>query len=207
MQKEWAITWNNYYMINFNHIRFSKTEWLITVFLLDLLSVCLSVCPSIHPSVSLAFWGGPPTSMRHFFSASVRPSRTISQELYIYGHNFWYTCVKWGYLQAFFLFFKILIFWVFRGVKGQKITYATRQNDYMSRMFFPFFQNFDFSGVRRVKGQKTVQSGKKLWLLRSISQEPCILYMSFKVHMCKMIISLDVSFIFKKFWFCELLLG
>ena len=122
-------------------------------------------------------------------------------------HTFWYTCVKWGYLQAFFLFFKILIFWVFRGLKGQKITYFTRQNDYMSRMFFPFFQNFDFSGVRRVKGQKTVQSDKKLWLLRSISQEPCILYMSFKVHMCKMIISLDVSFIFKKFWFCELLLG
>ena len=194
-------------MINFNQIRFSKTEWLITIFLLDPLSECLSVCLSIHPSVSLAFLGGSPTFMRHFSSASVRPSCTISQELYIYGHNFWYTCVEWGNLQAFFLFFKILIFWVFRGLKGQKITYVTRQNDYMSRMFFPFFQNFDFSGVRRVKGQKTVQSDKKLWLLRSISQEPCILYMSFKVHMCKMIISLDVSFIFKKFWFCELLLG
>ena len=170
--------------------------------------VCMSVCLSSHPSVcqfGILRWA---THLyASFFSASVRPSRTTSQELYIYGHNFWYTCVKWGYLQAFFLFFKILIFWVFRGLKGQKITYFTRQNDYMSRMFFPFFQNFDFSGVRRVKGQKTVQSDKKLWLLRSISQEPCILYMSFKVHMCKMIISLDVSFIFKKFWFCELLLG
>ena len=167
----------------------------------------MSVCLSSHPSIcqfGILRWA---THLcASFFSASVRPSRTTSQELYIYGHNFWYTCVKWGYLQAFFLFFKILIFWVFRGLKGQKITYVTRQNDYMSRMFFPFFQNFDFSGVRRVKGQKTVQSDKKLWLLRSISQEPCILYMSFKVHMCKMI-SLDVSFIFKKFWFCELLLG
>ena len=122
--------------------------------------VWMSVCLSIHPSVSLAFLGGSPIFMRHFSSASVRPSCTISQELYIYGHNFWYTCVEWGNLQAFFLFFKILIFWVFRGLKGQKITYVTRQNDYMSRMFFPFFQNFDFSGVRRVKGQKTVQSDK-----------------------------------------------
>ena len=33
-------------------------------------------------------------------------------------HNFWYTCVKWWYLQGFFL---ILIFWAVRGLKGQKV--------------------------------------------------------------------------------------
>ena len=36
------------------------------------------------------------------------------------NHNFWYTCVKWWYLQAFFIFFQILIFWTVKGVKGQK---------------------------------------------------------------------------------------
>ena len=34
--------------------------------------------------------------------------------------NFWYTWVKWWYLQHFFYSFKILIFWIFREVKGQK---------------------------------------------------------------------------------------
>ena len=34
-------------------------------------------------------------------------------------HNFCYTYVKWWYLQVFFSFFIIFIFWVFRGVNGQ----------------------------------------------------------------------------------------
>ena len=43
-----------------------------------------------------------------------------------YDHDFWCTCVKWWYLQVLFLqVFKILIFWVVSGVKGQK----TVQND------------------------------------------------------------------------------
>ena len=33
------------------------------------------------------------------------------------SHNFWYTCVKWRYLQVFFIF---SFFWNFR-VKGQKM--------------------------------------------------------------------------------------
>ena len=37
-----------------------------------------------------------------------------------YDFHLWYTCVKWLYLQVFFLFFIILIFWVVRGVKVQK---------------------------------------------------------------------------------------
>ena len=35
----------------------------------------------------------------------VRPSCTISQDPYIIWSKFWYTCVKWWYLQAFFSFF------------------------------------------------------------------------------------------------------
>ena len=36
-------------------------------------------------------------------------------------HNFWYTCVKWWNIQVFFHFYKILIFRVISGVKGNKI--------------------------------------------------------------------------------------
>ena len=43
-----------------------------------------------------------------------------------HDHDFWFTRVKWWYLQDFFFqFFKMLIFHVVRGVKGQK----TVQND------------------------------------------------------------------------------
>ena len=37
-----------------------------------------------------------------------------------YDCEFWYTCVKWFYLQQFFIFPKILIFWVFRGGGGKR---------------------------------------------------------------------------------------
>ena len=64
----------------------------------------ISLFPSIHPSV---------------FCAPYLRNHTSS------NHNFWCTCVKWWYLQAFFYFFEILIFWAVREVKGQKIA----QND------------------------------------------------------------------------------
>ena len=38
----------------------------------------------------------------------------------LYDCDFWYTCVKWWYLQQIFSFFKILIFGVFRGNKRAK---------------------------------------------------------------------------------------
>ena len=45
-----------------------------------------------------------------------------------YDCSFWYTCVKWYYLQGvFFHFFKILIFCVVRGVKGQKMVQNGKQ--------------------------------------------------------------------------------
>ena len=53
-----------------------------------------------------------------------------------------------------------------------------------------------------VKVQKTVQNNKKVCLLHSVSQEPYIIWVSFMVHICKMIIYSDTFHIFSKFWFC-----
>ena len=72
-------------------------------------------------------------------------------------------------------------------------------------IFFYFFQNFGFVS-RGVKGQKIVQNDKKICLLYSISQESCILWLSFVIQECKMI-SLSVFFIYSKFWFFGLLVG
>ena len=38
-----------------------------------------------------------------------------------YDHDFWYTCVKWWYLQEFFSVFQSFVFLVVRGRKGQKM--------------------------------------------------------------------------------------
>ena len=90
---------------------------------------------------------------------------------------------KMRIFQAFFLFFKILIFGVFRGLKGQKITYVTRQNDYISRMFFPFFQNFGFSGIRRVKGQKNGPKRQKiLFVALHISRTMHLIHVIYGTH-------------------------
>ena len=70
-------------------------------------------------------------------------------------------------------------------------------------VFFIFFKIMIFSVVRRVKGQKMNQNDKKFYPSCLISQEPCIIWMSFMVHLCKMIISRGVFFIFFKimiFW-------
>ena len=55
-----------------------------------------------------------------FLSASLRISGTVHH--IIMWLWFGYTFVKWWYLPQIFLFFKILIFWVFKGIKGQKKT-------------------------------------------------------------------------------------
>ena len=53
-----------------------------------------------------------------------------------------------------------------------------------------FFQNFDFS----VKGQRMVQNEERFCLLNTISQEPYIIWSSFVVDKCKMIILQNLSF-------------
>ena len=45
-----------------------------------------------------------------------------------------------------------------------------------------------------------VQNDKKLCPWCSISQEPYIMWLSFMVHLCKMIISRGIFYIFSKFW-------
>ena len=72
-------------------------------------------------------------------------------------------------------------------------------------MFFQFFKVLVFRVVWWVKGQKIVQNDKNCCLLHSISQEPYIKWLSFMVHMCKMIISPWLFFIFSKFSFFGLL--
>ena len=47
----------------------------------------------------------------------------------VYDHGFWYTCVKWWYVQGFFY---ILIFWAVMWVKGQKIAQNKKRQLYLS---------------------------------------------------------------------------
>ena len=49
------------------------------------------------------------------------------------------------------------------------------------------------------KGQKMAQDDKKFSLSRSVSQEPYIIWFSFLVHVCKMMISLVSFFMFQNF--------
>ena len=64
-------------------------------------------------------------------------------------------------------------------------------------VFFHFFKIFIFCVVTGVKLQK-VQNDKKLCRSCSMSQEPCIIWSLFMIHMCKRIISTGVFFQFFK---------
>ena len=87
------------------------------------------------------------------------------------------------------------------GPKWQKIlsvTYSISQEPYIiwlsfmvpmckkiiSLGVFLFFRIFIF---RVVKGQKMVHNDKKFCALRFVSQEPYIIWLSFMLHLCKMI--------------------
>ena len=69
----------------------------------------------------------------------------------------------------------------------------------ISKFFFSFFQNYDFAVASGVKEQKTTKNERKLF------QEPYLIWSSFMIHLCKMIISPGVFFIFPKFRFSGLL--
>ena len=143
-----------------------------------------------------------------------------------YDHDCWHTCVKW-YLQVTFHFFKILIFQVFRGVKGQKmvqndkkfclslhisgtiyhmiVIYGTHVQNNILRPFFIFSKFW----LLRLLGGKRAKNGPndQNILSRSVSQEPYIIWLSFMIHMSKMIISPGFFLSFSKFWFLGLLRG
>ena len=112
----------------------------------------------------------------------------------------------------FFFFFILSKFWFSRflgGSKGKKIVHKklcslhlVSKEPYIicfsflvhkcKVMISPgfFFQNFDFS----VKGQRMVQNEERFCLLNTISQEPYIIWSSFVVDKCKMIILQNLSF-------------
>ena len=153
----------------------------------------------------------------HFFK--VLNSQVPYIMIVIYGAHVWNNNI----FRCFFHFFKIVIFWVVRGVKGQKkvqkdkkfcplcsilqepyimiVIYGAHVWNNIFRCFFHFFKILIFWVVRGVKGQKEVQNDKKSCPSHSISQEPYIIWPLFMVHICKMIISSNVFFIFSKFWF------
>ena len=70
---------------------------------------------------------------------------------------------------------------------------------HFSKIFKDFSRFSKFWVVRRVKGQKMAQNEKKI--SHSVSQEPYLIWLWFKVQFCKMMISPAVFFIFSKFWF------
>ena len=72
---------------------------------------------------------------------------------------------------------------------------------------FFIFLKFWFSGSKGVKGQKMVQNDKKFCLSRSRSQEPYIIWLSFMIHMCKIIISPGVFFHFFKIFIFRVVRG
>ena len=83
------------------------------------------------------------------------------------------------------------------------VIYGTHlSNDNIFRCVVHFSNILIFWVHRGVKGQKMVQNDKKFCLLHSISQEPYIIWLSFMVQMCKMIIFPGVFFNFKilVFW-------
>ena len=100
------------------------------------------ICNKRLSSSQLAeFLDGEPTSVCHFYHSSMFLSVCPSVHLSIYhapylrnrtssDHNFWYSSVKWWYLQAFFSIFLFFLFWAVSGgrkggggggLKGQKI--------------------------------------------------------------------------------------
>ena len=136
-----------------------------------------------------------------------------------YDHDFWYTCVKWWYLQVLFFiyFFYIFIFWTVKGQKmaqdDKKILQLMSQEPYIIWLsfmvhlcklmislgfFFFFFKILVLWVVWKVKGQKIAENNKKLCPLHFISQELCIISW-FMVDMCKSTISPCVFYIFSKF--------
>ena len=114
-----------------------------------------------------------------------------------YDHDIWYLC-KIVLSPGFFSFFVILIFWVVKGVKGQKMVqndkkilsvvlhisgtihhmifiYGTHKENgnILVLFFFHVFKILIFWVVMRVKGQKIVQMTKnsachRLWHMKNI---------------------------------------
>ena len=115
-----------------------------------------------------------------------------------YDLDFWYTCIKWWrkkFCLSRFIFQEPYIIWLSFMVDIWKMV--------MSLAFFlSIFSKFWFSGLFGGK-KKIVENDKKNCILCFMSQEPYIIWSSFVVHKCKMIISPQFFFHFFKmliFW-------
>ena len=164
--------------------------------------------------------------MKKILSVVLHISGIIHHMIFIYGALMWHDISR-----NFCNFFKILIFWVVSGVKGQKMAQNEKklcllrsisQEPYIiwssfvvckckmiisSGVFLKFFQNFEFSGFRRFKGQKMAKNDKKLCLSCLISQEPYIIWSSFMVLICNRIISPGFFYIYSEFLFLGSIVG
>ena len=150
---------------------------------------------------------------------------SISQELYIIWLSFLVHIFKMIISPC------ILIFEVVRGLKGEKMAqndqkfyllHSIPQELYIvwssfmvhvckmiifPGMLFHFFKILITWVVRGLKGWLMVQNDKNFCPLYSISQEPYIIWLSFMVYMCKMIIFAGIFSFSSKFWFSGLLRG
>ena len=123
----------------------------------------------------------------------------------------------------FFQFFKILIFWVVMGVKGQKTVQNDKKNSdchpsclrnhtsYNCHLWYTCYQIFSkFWFFRLLKGKKVKKLSKMTKKVSPpcfMSHEPYIIWLSFMVHLCKMVISPGYFFSSSEFWFFGLLGG
>ena len=123
-----------------------------------------------------------------------------------YDHDFWYTWWNDDISRHFFHVFNFFLYFLFLAVRGKRAKNGprTQKNPVCCSWYLRNLISYDchlwYTSVG-VKGQKMVQSDKKICLLYSISQESCIIWFSFMELICKMIISPGVLFFFSKSYF------
>ena len=156
-------------------------------------------------------------------------SRAISQEQCSIWSCFLVHLSKMMMSLSLFHFFQILIFWFFKGVKGQKTTqkmtkncrlHSVSQESYIIWLLFMvylckkiitpdvFFISKFWSSrllvVREVKGKKFSKMIKTYFGRTPCSRNYNIWCDCHSWNMCRMIICSGVFFSFSKFWFSEL---
>ena len=87
-------------------------------------------------------------------------------------------------------------------------SYDTHVENYnIYRLLFRFFKIFIFWVVRGAKRQKTVKNDKYLCSSCFISQKLYMIWLSFMIHMCQMIVSLGIFFQFFKIFIFQVVKG
>ena len=137
------------------------------------------------------------------------PSCLISQEPYIKWSSFMVHICKRIISPGFVYIFYQFKFWgSIAGQKGKKWSKTTKKyvcctsylRRYTSHDCHFWYKILILRVVRGLKGQKTAQNDKKFCLSQFISQEPCLIWLWFLVHMCKMMISRAFFFLILILW-------